>query len=176
MWKLAIPIWEFVLRGAIVYIFLLVLLRVTGKRQIGQRCARGHSGEQRLDHRAADPFQTMRPASSVKSARDKQPEWRHPWHSASSCLARRSGPAMSSRPQPGYALQPPIHPIGCRPEPNSRVLCRCQGPGPVAGPRLNVVISDALDPNSSAACRPTGTGRSFEAILALQVLLSPGTE
>lgn len=36
MWKLAIPIWEFVLRGAIVYIFLLVLLRVTGKRQIGQ--------------------------------------------------------------------------------------------------------------------------------------------
>lgn len=36
MWKLAIPIWEFVLRGAIVYIFLLFLLRVTGKRQIGQ--------------------------------------------------------------------------------------------------------------------------------------------
>jgi uncharacterized membrane protein YcaP (DUF421 family) len=36
MWKLAIPIWEFVLRGAVVYIFLLVLLRVTGKRQIGQ--------------------------------------------------------------------------------------------------------------------------------------------
>jgi len=36
MWTLAIPIWEFVLRGAVVYIFLLVLLRLTGKRQIGQ--------------------------------------------------------------------------------------------------------------------------------------------
>ena len=36
MWTVAIPIWEFVLRGAVVYIFLLVLLRLTGKRQIGQ--------------------------------------------------------------------------------------------------------------------------------------------
>jgi uncharacterized membrane protein YcaP (DUF421 family) len=36
MWTLAIPIWEFVLRGTVVYIFLLVLLRLTGKRQIGQ--------------------------------------------------------------------------------------------------------------------------------------------
>jgi uncharacterized membrane protein YcaP (DUF421 family) len=36
MGTLAIPIWEFVLRGSVVYIFLLVLLRYTGKRQIGQ--------------------------------------------------------------------------------------------------------------------------------------------
>jgi len=36
MGTLAIPIWEFVLRGAVVYIFLLVLLRLTGKIQIGQ--------------------------------------------------------------------------------------------------------------------------------------------
>src|SRR5262245_13273780 len=35
MWTLAIPVWELILRGTIVYVFLLVL-RVTGKRQIGQ--------------------------------------------------------------------------------------------------------------------------------------------
>ncbi len=36
MWNLAVPWWEFVLRGAIVYAFLLILLRLTGKRQVGQ--------------------------------------------------------------------------------------------------------------------------------------------
>ena len=36
MWNLSFPWWEFVLRGAIVYVFLLVILRVTGKRQTGQ--------------------------------------------------------------------------------------------------------------------------------------------
>src|SRR3977135_3587557 len=36
MLNLAIPIWELVLRSAVVYGFLLVLLRLTGKRQIGQ--------------------------------------------------------------------------------------------------------------------------------------------
>ena len=36
MWNLAVPLWELVLRSAIVYGFLLVLLRLTGKRQIGQ--------------------------------------------------------------------------------------------------------------------------------------------
>ena len=36
MWKLSAPWWEFVVRGAIVYFFLLILLRVTGKRQVGQ--------------------------------------------------------------------------------------------------------------------------------------------
>src|SRR5262245_12808115 len=36
MWNIAIPIWELVLRAAVVYIFLLALLRFTGKRQIGQ--------------------------------------------------------------------------------------------------------------------------------------------
>ena len=36
MWNLAVPWWELVLRAAIVYAFLLVLLRLTGKRQAGQ--------------------------------------------------------------------------------------------------------------------------------------------
>jgi len=36
MWNLAIPLWELVLRSAVVYAFLVVLLRLTGKRQIGQ--------------------------------------------------------------------------------------------------------------------------------------------
>ena len=36
MWHLSSPWWELVLRGAIVYCFLLVLLRITGKRQVGQ--------------------------------------------------------------------------------------------------------------------------------------------
>ena len=36
MWKLAQPWWEFVLRGLIVYGFLLITLRLTGKRQVGQ--------------------------------------------------------------------------------------------------------------------------------------------
>ena len=36
MCNLAIPIWELVLRSGVVYGFLLVLLRLTGKRQIGQ--------------------------------------------------------------------------------------------------------------------------------------------
>ncbi len=36
MWRLAQPWWEFVLRGVLVYGFLLVVLRLTGKRQVGQ--------------------------------------------------------------------------------------------------------------------------------------------
>jgi uncharacterized membrane protein YcaP (DUF421 family) len=36
MLNLAIPLWEIVLRSGVVYVFLLVLLRLTGKRQIGQ--------------------------------------------------------------------------------------------------------------------------------------------
>jgi len=36
MWNMTLPWWEFVLRGIIIYIFLIVILRVTGKRQIGQ--------------------------------------------------------------------------------------------------------------------------------------------
>lgn len=36
MAQLSIPIWEFVFRGAVVYLFLLILLRLTGKRQVGQ--------------------------------------------------------------------------------------------------------------------------------------------
>lgn len=36
MWNLSLPWWEFVLRGFIVYFFLLIILRITGKRQTGQ--------------------------------------------------------------------------------------------------------------------------------------------
>jgi len=36
MLNIAIPVWEIVLRAAVVYVFLLALLRFTGKRQIGQ--------------------------------------------------------------------------------------------------------------------------------------------
>ena len=36
MWHPIFPWWQFVLRGVIVYVFLLVILRLTGKRQVGQ--------------------------------------------------------------------------------------------------------------------------------------------
>ena len=36
MWNLSVPWWELILRAVIIYIFLIVLLRLTGKRQIGQ--------------------------------------------------------------------------------------------------------------------------------------------
>ena len=36
MWKLTQPWWEFVLRGLLVYSALLILLRLSGKRQVGQ--------------------------------------------------------------------------------------------------------------------------------------------
>jgi len=36
MWNIAVPWWELVIRGLVVYAFLLVLLRITGKRQVGQ--------------------------------------------------------------------------------------------------------------------------------------------
>ena len=36
MFNMTIPWWELVVRGAAVYVFLLILLRITGKRQVGQ--------------------------------------------------------------------------------------------------------------------------------------------
>jgi uncharacterized membrane protein YcaP (DUF421 family) len=36
MWNLSVAWWELIVRAAIVYLFLMVILRVTGKRQIGQ--------------------------------------------------------------------------------------------------------------------------------------------
>ena len=36
MWRMSFPWWEFVVRAAVVYVFILVLLRVGGKRAIGQ--------------------------------------------------------------------------------------------------------------------------------------------
>lgn len=36
MWNVSFPFWEFIVRALIIYVFLLVLLRFTGKRQVGQ--------------------------------------------------------------------------------------------------------------------------------------------
>src|SRR5438270_10484277 len=36
MWSLTVSCWELILRGLVVYTFLILLLRLTGKRQIGQ--------------------------------------------------------------------------------------------------------------------------------------------
>ena len=36
MWNLGVAWWELIVRAIIVYVFLIVLLRLTGKRQIGQ--------------------------------------------------------------------------------------------------------------------------------------------
>jgi len=36
MWQLSLPWFEFVLRGAAVYLFIFLLLRITGRRQVGQ--------------------------------------------------------------------------------------------------------------------------------------------
>ncbi|MBS0406255.1 MAG: DUF421 domain-containing protein [Proteobacteria bacterium] len=36
MFQLSVPWWEFIVRGIVVYLFLLVFLRLTGRRQIGQ--------------------------------------------------------------------------------------------------------------------------------------------
>jgi uncharacterized membrane protein YcaP (DUF421 family) len=36
MWRAVLPWWEFIIRGLIVYLFLVIILRITGKRQVGQ--------------------------------------------------------------------------------------------------------------------------------------------
>ena len=36
MWNMSIPWWELIVRSLLVYLFLLLILRVTGKRQVGQ--------------------------------------------------------------------------------------------------------------------------------------------
>src|SRR3974390_344155 len=36
MWNIAVPWWELIVRAIVVYAFLLILLRLTGKRQVGQ--------------------------------------------------------------------------------------------------------------------------------------------
>ena len=36
MWTMSVPWWELIVRSLIVYGFLLILLRITGKRQVGQ--------------------------------------------------------------------------------------------------------------------------------------------
>jgi uncharacterized membrane protein YcaP (DUF421 family) len=36
VWALSIPWWELILRGVVVYGFLIIILRISGKRQVGQ--------------------------------------------------------------------------------------------------------------------------------------------
>ena len=36
MLNMSVPWWELIVRGLVVYVFLIALLRLTGKRQIGQ--------------------------------------------------------------------------------------------------------------------------------------------
>jgi uncharacterized membrane protein YcaP (DUF421 family) len=36
MWELPLPVWEKILRAATVYVFLLLAMRLSGKRQLGQ--------------------------------------------------------------------------------------------------------------------------------------------
>ena len=36
MWQLSVSWWELILRVVIIYVFLLVILRLSGKRQVGQ--------------------------------------------------------------------------------------------------------------------------------------------
>ncbi len=36
MWNLAIPWWNLIIRSMVVYLFLIAILRITGKRQVGQ--------------------------------------------------------------------------------------------------------------------------------------------
>ena len=36
MWTMTVPWWELIVRSMIIYVFLLVLIRATGKRQVGQ--------------------------------------------------------------------------------------------------------------------------------------------
>ncbi|HEY0511850.1 MAG TPA: YetF domain-containing protein [Thermoanaerobaculia bacterium] len=36
MWNLTVPWWELIVRSALVYLFMIVILRLTGKRQVGQ--------------------------------------------------------------------------------------------------------------------------------------------
>jgi uncharacterized membrane protein YcaP (DUF421 family) len=36
MFTMSVPLWEIIVRSAVVYAFLLVILRITGKRQVGQ--------------------------------------------------------------------------------------------------------------------------------------------
>ena len=36
MFNLSVSVWELILRSAVVYVFLVIILRISGKRQIGQ--------------------------------------------------------------------------------------------------------------------------------------------
>src|SRR5258708_23046300 len=36
LWSPSFPVWQFILRGSVIYISILLLLRLGGKRQVGQ--------------------------------------------------------------------------------------------------------------------------------------------
>jgi uncharacterized membrane protein YcaP (DUF421 family) len=36
MWEVSFPYWQFIVRAAVVYIAVLILVRLGGKRQVGQ--------------------------------------------------------------------------------------------------------------------------------------------
>jgi uncharacterized membrane protein YcaP (DUF421 family) len=36
MWNLGVPWWELIIRSIVVYVFMIVILRISGKRQVGQ--------------------------------------------------------------------------------------------------------------------------------------------
>lgn len=36
MWQLSLPYWEFIVRAILIYVFVMVVLRLTGKRQMGE--------------------------------------------------------------------------------------------------------------------------------------------
>jgi uncharacterized membrane protein YcaP (DUF421 family) len=36
MWNLGVPWWELIVRSIVVYVFMIVILRISGKRQVGQ--------------------------------------------------------------------------------------------------------------------------------------------
>jgi uncharacterized membrane protein YcaP (DUF421 family) len=36
VWQMSVPWWEMALRAVVVYVFLMILLRITGRRQVGQ--------------------------------------------------------------------------------------------------------------------------------------------
>jgi len=36
MWNLGVPWWELIIRSIVVYVFMIIILRISGKRQVGQ--------------------------------------------------------------------------------------------------------------------------------------------
>ena len=58
MWQMSVPWWEFVVRGIVVFLFLLVFMRLTGKRQTGQYAGLYHDTFVRLARQSEDDMPT----------------------------------------------------------------------------------------------------------------------